>query len=34
MVGMYQEGKTLRQELPGYEEYAQQIRYRLLLGVW
>jgi protein-S-isoprenylcysteine O-methyltransferase Ste14 len=30
----YLEDKTLREELPGYKEYAQQIRYRLLPGVW
>lgn len=28
------EDRTLRQELPGYEEYAQRTRYRLLPGVW
>jgi len=28
------EDRTLRAELPGYEEYAQQVRYRLLPGVW
>jgi protein-S-isoprenylcysteine O-methyltransferase Ste14 len=28
------EDKTLHQELPGYPEYAQQTRYRLLPGVW
>ncbi len=28
------EDKTLRAELPGYEEYAQETRYRLLPGVW
>jgi protein-S-isoprenylcysteine O-methyltransferase Ste14 len=28
------EDATLRAELPGYEEYAQEIRYRLLPGVW
>lgn len=28
------EDKTLRAELPGYVEYAQKIRYRLLPGVW
>jgi len=28
------EDKTLQEELPGYKEYAQQTRYRLLPGVW
>jgi protein-S-isoprenylcysteine O-methyltransferase Ste14 len=28
------EDRTLRQELPGYDEYAQRTRYRLLPGVW
>jgi protein-S-isoprenylcysteine O-methyltransferase Ste14 len=28
------EDRTLREELPGYEEYAQRVRYRLLPGVW
>jgi protein-S-isoprenylcysteine O-methyltransferase Ste14 len=28
------EDKTLRAELPGYEEYAGRVRYRLLPGVW
>jgi protein-S-isoprenylcysteine O-methyltransferase Ste14 len=28
------EDKTLRAELPGYAEYAQRTRYRLLPGVW
>ncbi len=28
------EDKTLHTELPGYTEYAQRIRYRLLPGVW
>lgn len=28
------EDRTLRRELPGYEAYAQQVRYRLLPGVW
>jgi protein-S-isoprenylcysteine O-methyltransferase Ste14 len=30
----YLEDKTLREELQGYKEYAQQTRYRLLPGVW
>ncbi len=28
------EDRTLRAELPGYEEYAAQTRYRLLPGIW
>jgi protein-S-isoprenylcysteine O-methyltransferase Ste14 len=28
------EDKTLRAELPGYAEYAERVRFRLLPGVW
>ena len=28
------EDRTLRAELPGYEEYASETRFRLLPGVW
>ena len=28
------EDKTLQAELAGYKEYAQQVRYRLLPGIW
>jgi protein-S-isoprenylcysteine O-methyltransferase Ste14 len=28
------EDKTLLEELPGYKEYAQRVRYRLIPGVW
>jgi protein-S-isoprenylcysteine O-methyltransferase Ste14 len=28
------EDRTLRAELPGYEGYAQRVRYRLVPGVW
>jgi protein-S-isoprenylcysteine O-methyltransferase Ste14 len=28
------EDRTLRTELPGYEEYAQRTRYRLIPGLW
>ena len=28
------EDQTLREELEGYEAYAQRIRYRLVPGVW
>ena len=28
------EDQTLHQELDNYRECAQQVRYRLLLGIW
>jgi protein-S-isoprenylcysteine O-methyltransferase Ste14 len=28
------EDKTLQAELPGYKEYAEKVRYRLVPGVW
>ncbi len=28
------EDRTLREELPGYEEYARRVRFRLVPGVW
>lgn len=28
------EDKTLQEELPGYREYANRVRYRLLPGIW
>jgi protein-S-isoprenylcysteine O-methyltransferase Ste14 len=28
------EDRTLQDDLPGYREYAQRVRYRLLAGVW
>jgi len=28
------EDRDLRRELPGYSEYASQVRYRLLPGIW
>ena len=28
------EDKTLMEELPGYKEYAQNVRYRLIPGLW
>ena len=28
------EDRLLQAELPGYREYAQQVRYRLVPGVW
>jgi protein-S-isoprenylcysteine O-methyltransferase Ste14 len=28
------EDRTLREQLPGYEEYTRRVRYRLLPGIW
>jgi protein-S-isoprenylcysteine O-methyltransferase Ste14 len=28
------EDRTLRKELPGYEEYKKEVRYRLIPGIW
>ena len=28
------EDRTLQEELPGYQDYARRVRYRLLPGVW
>ena len=28
------EDRTLMEELPGYQEYARQVRYKLLPGIW
>ena len=28
------EDRTLRDELPGYEEYTRETRYRVLPGIW
>jgi protein-S-isoprenylcysteine O-methyltransferase Ste14 len=28
------EDRMLQEELPGYKEYTQQTRYRLLPGIW
>ncbi len=28
------EDKTLQEELPGYKEYAERVRYRLIPGIW
>jgi protein-S-isoprenylcysteine O-methyltransferase Ste14 len=33
-VRTYLEDNTLLKELPGYEEYAKKVRYRLIPGVW
>ena len=34
VVRTFIEDQTLKRELPGYAEYANQTRYRLLPGVW
>jgi protein-S-isoprenylcysteine O-methyltransferase Ste14 len=28
------EDRTLREELPGYSEFAKEVRYRLVTGIW
>jgi protein-S-isoprenylcysteine O-methyltransferase Ste14 len=28
------EDRTLREELPGYQEYTQRVHYRLFPGIW
>jgi protein-S-isoprenylcysteine O-methyltransferase Ste14 len=30
----WREDLTLQEELPGYKEYSQKVRYRLLPGIW
>lgn len=34
IIRTYLEDKTLQRELPGYDEYAKNVRYRLLPLVW
>jgi protein-S-isoprenylcysteine O-methyltransferase Ste14 len=34
IVRTAKEDKMLREELPGYKDYAQRVRYRLIPGVW
>ncbi|RPI74704.1 MAG: isoprenylcysteine carboxylmethyltransferase family protein, partial [Desulfobacteraceae bacterium] len=34
IVRTYLEDSALQNELPGYSDYAKQVRYRLLPGVW
>ncbi len=34
VIRTYMEDRTLRNELPGYKEYAERVRYRLVPGVW
>lgn len=33
-IRTYLEDNTLQKELPGYAEYAQKVRYRLVPGLW
>jgi protein-S-isoprenylcysteine O-methyltransferase Ste14 len=28
------EDKTLKEELPGYKNYAERVRYKLVPGLW
>ena len=28
------EDRTLQAELPGYKDYVQKVRYRLIPGIW
>ena len=34
VIRTYLEDKTLKRELPGYEEYAKKVKYRLFPGLW
>jgi len=34
IIRTYKEDQTLQDELPGYKEYTQQVRYRLLPGIF
>jgi protein-S-isoprenylcysteine O-methyltransferase Ste14 len=34
LVRTAREDQTLLEELPGYKEYAQEVRYRVLPGIW
>jgi protein-S-isoprenylcysteine O-methyltransferase Ste14 len=34
IIRTYLEDRTLQRELPGYAEYAETVRYRLLPGIW
>jgi protein-S-isoprenylcysteine O-methyltransferase Ste14 len=33
-VRTHLEDRTLRDELPGYSEYAERVRFRLIPGIW
>lgn len=34
IIRTFLEDKTLRKELPGYAEYAERVKYRLIPGIW
>jgi protein-S-isoprenylcysteine O-methyltransferase Ste14 len=34
IVRTWWEDETLQEELEGYSEYANQVRYRLVPGIW
>jgi protein-S-isoprenylcysteine O-methyltransferase Ste14 len=34
IIRTVKEDRMLQEELPGYKEYAQEVKYRLLPGVW
>jgi protein-S-isoprenylcysteine O-methyltransferase Ste14 len=34
VVRTVKEDQMLREELPGYEDYAQRVRFRLVPGLW
>lgn len=34
VIRTYLEDSTLRKELPGYADYAEKVRFRLLPGIW
>jgi len=34
VIRTYLEDETLKEELPGYVDYAKKVRYRLLSGIW
>jgi protein-S-isoprenylcysteine O-methyltransferase Ste14 len=34
IIRTFLEDRTLIKELPGYADYAHQVRYRLLPGIW
>jgi len=34
IIRTHLEDRTLQKELPGYEEYAKKVKYRLLPEVW
>jgi protein-S-isoprenylcysteine O-methyltransferase Ste14 len=34
VIRTYLEDNMLKEELPGYSEYTQEVKYRLLPGVW